>query len=87
MFGPHNFVKVFNLVAPQLENLKLSVGLSDFYSLQLSTEGLDSPEKVNLSLSRYSYKEERDVTQLLDLFQKFNTDISDIFLTLDMDII
>ncbi|KAJ9536302.1 hypothetical protein OSB04_un000511 [Centaurea solstitialis] len=67
------FPKVFNVVAPKLENLTatdvcVTTG-SNF--LQLSTKGLDSLEKVNLSLLSYSYEKERYVPQLLYLFTNF----------------
>ncbi|KAJ9557366.1 hypothetical protein OSB04_011980 [Centaurea solstitialis] len=79
---PDSFPKVFNVVAPQLENLtatiyhkKYTYDSKSFKFLQLSTEGLDSLEKVNLSLpwSWYHFKEERYAPQLLDLFQKLRS--------------
>ncbi|KAI3692999.1 hypothetical protein L6452_32825 [Arctium lappa] len=83
------FSKVFNVVAPQLENLTTSVNCTsrrpeDFSFLRLSTEGLDSLEKVNLSLSKYSYMKKKNVPQLLDLFQKL---CSAKFLILDKGIV
>ncbi|KAJ9547225.1 hypothetical protein OSB04_019768 [Centaurea solstitialis] len=56
------FPKVYNVVAPQLQNLTAVVNtLKDFDGskfLHLSTEGLDSLEKVNLSLSMSHCKKE-----------------------------
>ncbi|KVH91389.1 F-box domain, cyclin-like protein [Cynara cardunculus var. scolymus] len=88
---PTGFPMIFNVVAPLLENLTASVdayhygGFANY--LRLSTEGLDSLEQVNLSMSRSKFKnciKEIDVPHLLDLFQKLS---SVKVLILDMAII
>ncbi|KAI3714989.1 hypothetical protein L6452_21952 [Arctium lappa] len=87
---PVYFPKVLNMVAPQLKNLTTSVDSSTCVKgldyLQLSTAGLDSLEKVNLSLSSVLFNDEKRkfFPQLLDLFQKLR---SAKFLILDRGII
>ncbi|KAJ9536311.1 hypothetical protein OSB04_un000520, partial [Centaurea solstitialis] len=85
---PYHFPKVFNVVAPQLKNLTASVStrlnFHGFNFLQLSTEGLNSLEKVNLTMSTSMYIQEIYVPKLLDLFQKLR---SAKFLILDLYII
>ncbi|KAJ9536315.1 hypothetical protein OSB04_un000524 [Centaurea solstitialis] len=93
---PDTFPKVFNVIAPQLQNLTASFNTSmklrshrAFYSdsfkfLQFSTEGLDSLQKVNLSLPWSLYEDEIYAPQLLDLFRKLH---SAKFLILDTSII
>ncbi|KAJ9547177.1 hypothetical protein OSB04_019720 [Centaurea solstitialis] len=79
---PKAYPKVFNVVAPQLKNLIVSSWAS--CSLQLSKESLDSLEKVKLSMSFYGYRKQRNILELLDLFQKLRSAKS---LILNMDII
>ncbi|KAJ9536307.1 hypothetical protein OSB04_un000516 [Centaurea solstitialis] len=91
--NPYSFPKVFNVVAPQLENLSASIittkcehwGCTERLNfLQLSTEGLNSLEKVNLYLPRPFCEKDRYAPRLLNLFQKL---CSAKFLILDMGII
>ncbi|GJX90400.1 F-box domain, cyclin-like protein [Tanacetum coccineum] len=71
------FPEVFEVVASKLENLTASISTrggrssSDFQ--QLSTEGFDSLDKVNLSLSNYCYGKDKKFSQLLNLFQKLGS--------------
>ncbi|KAJ9547249.1 hypothetical protein OSB04_019792 [Centaurea solstitialis] len=86
---PYVFPKVFNVVVPQLKNLTASVNTTTYRYhginfLQLSTEGLNSLEKVNLHMSRSMHELEIYVPQLLNLFQKL---YSAKFLILDLYII
>ncbi|XP_076943380.1 F-box/LRR-repeat protein At3g26922-like [Bidens hawaiensis] len=80
----------FKVVAPKLKNLTAAVKCSFMIeSPQLSSEGLDSLEKVNLSLSMPYYKplpyfQERFVPVLLNLFPKLR---STKFLVVSLDII
>ncbi|KAJ9547146.1 hypothetical protein OSB04_019689 [Centaurea solstitialis] len=68
---PRKFPKVFNVVAPQLQNLTALLCDNLFGFLQLSTEELDSLEKVNLSMGgRLLREKESYASGLLDLFQK-----------------
>ncbi|KAJ9547246.1 hypothetical protein OSB04_019789, partial [Centaurea solstitialis] len=67
---PYHFPKVINVVAPKLESLTASVLDICSNFLPLSAEGLDSLEKVNLSVQPRLCKEKRDASGLLDLFQK-----------------
>ncbi|XP_076942261.1 putative FBD-associated F-box protein At1g55030 [Bidens hawaiensis] len=85
-----SFPDVFNVVAPKLENFTASVKATVnkcplmFESLQLTTEGFVSLEKVNLSLSMPHYEQKRFVPLLLDLFRKLRCTK---FLVINLDII
>ncbi|KAJ9547310.1 hypothetical protein OSB04_019853 [Centaurea solstitialis] len=83
---PVYFPKVFNLIAPRLENLTTQVNATTNCEvfLQLSRARLDSLEKVNLSMSMHRYNKKRFLPQLLDLFQKLR---NAKFLILDKGII
>ncbi|MFS7926183.1 putative F-box domain, leucine-rich repeat domain superfamily, F-box-like domain superfamily [Helianthus anomalus] len=85
-----SYPDVVNVVAPKLENLTASVRGTinrfpfKYVSLQLSTEGFDSLEKVNLSLSMPYYEPKRFFPLLLSLFQKIH---STKYLVINLDII
>ncbi|KAL8238578.1 hypothetical protein R6Q59_015145 [Mikania micrantha] len=74
-----SFPSFFNVIAPQLQNLTASVRATinrfpfKFDSLQLITEGFESLENVNLSLSVPHYEQKRFVSLLLDLFRRLRT--------------
>ncbi|XP_071734087.1 uncharacterized protein [Rutidosis leptorrhynchoides] len=73
------YPKVFNVVAPHLQNLTASVGFIDVLHcrdlLHKSTRGFDSPDKVNLSWpeSYYVSVKKTCLSQLLGVFQKLYT--------------
>ncbi|XP_071734083.1 uncharacterized protein [Rutidosis leptorrhynchoides] len=66
------YPKVFNVVAPQLQNLTASV---DFIDLLHCQEGFGSLDKVNLSWPESYYVSEKKtcLSQLLGVFQKLYT--------------
>ncbi|XP_076945794.1 putative FBD-associated F-box protein At1g55030 [Bidens hawaiensis] len=85
-----SFPDVFNVVAPKLGNFTASVKATvdksslTFESLQLTTEGFDSLEKVNLSLSMPHYEQKRFFPLILDLFHKLH---NTKFLVINLDIV
>ncbi|KAJ0499433.1 putative F-box domain, leucine-rich repeat domain superfamily, F-box-like domain superfamily [Helianthus annuus] len=85
-----SYPDVVNVVAPKLENLTASVRGTvnqvpyTYESLQLSTEGFDSLEKVNLSLTMPHLDQARFFPLLLNLFHQLR---STKYLVINLDII